>query len=255
MIRAVIFKFMTIEIVVYNFESAVHAESGGAHRVELCDNPGEGGTTPSLGMIEQVRKKINLDLFVMIRPRGGDFLYSNEEYEIMKRDVMVAKKAGVDGVVFGMLNSGGRIDTERCKELIQVAKPLRVTCHRAFDMTKDLSLSLEECIACGFDRILTSGGKLKAIDGVDVIKQLNIQANDRIGIMPGSGINESNVLEIVTQTKVSQIHFSATAKRASEMTFRNSNISVMGSGSENEYYLRTVDPAQIRKIKLMVSAV
>ena len=246
---------MIIEIVVYNFESAVNAALGGANRVELCDNPGEGGTTPSLGMIEQVRKKINIDLFVMIRPRGGDFLYSKEEYEIMKRDVMVAKKAGADGVVFGILNSGGRIDTERCKELIQVAKPLGVTCHRAFDMTKDLSLSLEECITCGFDRILTSGGKLKAIDGVDAIKQLTVQADNRIGIMPGSGINESNVLEIISKTNASQIHFSASTKRKSEMSFQNSNIAGMGSNVENEYYLRTVDPSQIRKIKQIVSAV
>ena len=240
---------MTLEIVVYNFESAVNAQAGGAHRIELCDSPGDGGTTPSLGMIEMVRSHVNLDLFVMIRPRGGDFLYSQKEYEIMKRDIMAAKKIGADGVVLAILTAAGRIDTERCKELIQLAKPMGVTCHRAFDMTRDLSLSLEECISCGFDRILTSGGKLKAIEGIDRIAELQAQAKGRIGIMPGSGVNETNVLEIVTKTKVDQIHFGASILRPSEMEFENPDIKGMGSNSGNEYSIKTVDPAIIQKIK------
>jgi copper homeostasis protein len=245
---------MTIEIVVYNFESAVKAHAGGANRIELCDNPGEGGTTPSMGMIETVRNKLNLDLFVMIRPRGGDFYYSADEYEIMKRDIMMAKRLGADGVVFGILTASGRIDIPRCTELIQLAKPMSVTCHRAFDMTRDLSLSLEECITCGFDRVLTSGGKLKAIDGVENIAALKVQAGGRISLMPGSGVNESNVVEIVTNTKADQIHFSASMLRPSEMEFRNPYIQGMGSDSGSEFVVRTVDPTIIKKIATLISA-
>ena len=240
---------MKIEIVVYNFESAVHAQAGGADRIELCDSPADGGTTPSIGMIELVRSRLNIDLFVMIRPRGGDFLYSHEEYEIMKRDVMAAKRIGADGVVFGILTAAGRIDTDRCKELIQLAKPMGITCHRAFDMTRDLSLSLEECISCGFDRILTSGGKPRAIEGVETIAELNNQAKGRIGIMPGSGVNETNVMEIVNKTEVDQIHFSASVMRPSNMEFKNSNIQGMGSESGHEFLVRTVDLSFIQKIK------
>jgi copper homeostasis protein len=246
---------MTIEIVVYNFESAVNAQVGGAHRIELCDNPGDGGTTPSLGMIEYVRSKINIDLFIMIRPRGGDFVYSNEEFEVMKRDVMSAKRAGADGVVFGILKPAGRLDTERCTELIQLARPMSVTCHRAFDMTKDLSITLEDCISCGFDRVLTSGGFPTAIDGVDTIASLNLQADGRINLMPGSGINEVNVQEIVRKTRANQVHFSASIMRQSDMAFQNSTIQGMGSGTGNEYNIRTVDPSIIKRIINLVSAV
>jgi copper homeostasis protein len=240
---------MIIEIVVYNLESALMAQRGGANRIELCDNPGEGGTTPSLGMIETVRKKTNLDLFVMIRPRGGDFHYSNEEFEVMKTDIVAAKRAGVDGVVLGILTASGRIDTNRCTELIQLARPLEVTCHRAFDMTRDLTLSLEECITCGFSRILTSGGKLKAIDGLDQITSLNVQSAGRIKIMAGSGVDERNVQPIVSQSKVSEIHFSATRFKESQMEFRNPYIAGMGGDQGNEFKLRTVDPERIKEIR------
>lgn len=223
--------------------------------MELCDNPGEGGTTPSLGMIEWVRSKINIDLMVMIRPRGSDFAYSADEFEIMKRDVMSAKRVGADGVVFGILKKNGRVDTERCTELIQLARPMSVTCHRAFDMTRDLSLSLEECISCGFDRILTSGGKAKAIDGLNIISDLNAQANGRIDIMPGSGIDVTNVQEILRKTNVGQIHLSASVMRLSEMEFRNPTIEGMGANAGSEYKIRTVETSIIQKIISLTSAV
>lgn len=245
---------MIIEIVVYNIESALMAQQSGANRLELCDNHAEGGTTPSLGMIEAVRKKVNLDLYVMIRPRGGDFHYSMDEFEIMKRDIIACKRAGADGVVFGILTASGRIDSARCTELIQLARPMRVTCHRAFDMTKDLSLSLEECIGCTFDRILTSGGKLKAIEGIDAIAQLNQQANERILIMPGSGVNESNIQQIISRTSVREIHFSATHFRESEMEFRNNFIAGMGDEEGSEFKLRTVDPDRIIEMRRLALA-
>jgi copper homeostasis protein len=240
---------MIIEIVVYNLESALMAQRGGANRIELCDNPGEGGTTPSLGMIETVRQKINLDLFVMIRPRGGDFHYSDGEFEVMKKDIMAAKRAGADGVVFGIVHPDGRLDSTRCTELIQIAKPMGVTCHRAFDMMKDLSASLEDCIACGFDRILTSGGKLKAIQGIDIITELNKKAKGRIKIMPGSGVDDTNIAEMVHNTHVSEIHFSASHFLESEMVFRNQSIASMGNEQGSEFKLRTVSPERIVEMR------
>ncbi len=245
---------MTVEVVVYNITSAMKAEEGGADRIELCDSPGDGGTTPSYGTIELVRQHVSLDVFVMIRPRGGDFCYSSYEFHAMKRDISQCQKLSVDGVVFGILNPDGTIDKKRCKELIGMARPLKVTCHRAFDTTKDLSLSLEECVACGFDRILTSGGKLKVIDGVDVLAQLCQQAKNRINMMPGSGVSETNVQEIVSKTLVDEIHFSAVSFRESEMEFKNQFISGMGNDQGSEFKLRTVDPERIKEIRRLIAS-
>lgn len=246
---------MIIEIVVYNLESALMAQQGKADRIELCDNPGEGGTTPSWGMMEIVRRKTNLDIMVMIRPRGGDFCYSKDEFEVMKTDVIAAKRAGADGVVLGILTHSGRIDSLRCTELIQLARPMTVTCHRAFDMTKDLALALSECIACGFDRILTSGGREKAIEGVETIANLNREAGGAIKIMPGSGVSESNVREIVKKSNVEEIHFSAMTLRDSDMEFRNPNIGSMGIEAGSEYKIRTVDPGRIVEVRRLVGEV
>src|SRR5260221_10549618 len=143
---------MIIEIVVYNIESALKAQEGGADRIELCDSPGDGGTTPSYGTIEVVRNNTNLDVYVMLRPRGGDFCYSNDEFYSMKRDLLQSQKLSVDGFVLGILNPNGTIDKKRCKELIDKARPLKVTCHRAFDMTRDPYEALEDCIEVGFER-------------------------------------------------------------------------------------------------------
>jgi copper homeostasis protein len=246
---------MKIEIVVYNIESAMKAQEGGADRIELCENPGEGGTTPSYGTIELVRQNLSIDVFVMIRPRGGDFHYSNYEFHAMKRDISQSQKLSVDGVVFGMLNANGTIDKKRCKELIERARPLKVTCHRAFDMARDPFEALEDCIEVGFDRMLTSGGQLQALQGVGLIAQLIEKANGRIAIMPGSGINENTVTEIVTKTGANEIHFSAMGSRESAMQFRNPNIAGMGSDSGDEFKIRTVDPDRVRKIRAMAENV
>lgn len=240
---------MTVEIAVYNIESALKAQEGGANRIELCDNPGEGGTTPSYGTIELVRQNISMDVFVMIRPRGGDFCYSSYEFHSMKRDISQCQKLSVDGVVFGILNANGTIDKKRCKELIDQARPLKVTCHRAFDMTRDPFEALEDCIEVGFDRILTAGQQAKAVKGAALIGQLIAKANGRIAIMPGSGVNENTVGEIVSKSKAKEIHFSATSLRDSEMIFRNPQIAGMGSDEGSEFKLRTVDPERIRKIR------
>ncbi|HCW07024.1 MAG TPA: copper homeostasis protein CutC [Cytophagales bacterium] len=246
---------MLLEIVVYNIDSAIKAQEGQADRIELCDNPAEGGTTPSYGAIENVRQHLSIDVFVMIRPRGGDFHYSSYEFHAMKRDIDQCQKLSADGVVFGILNPDGTIDKKRCKELIDRARPMKVTCHRAFDMTRDPLEALEDCIEVGFDRILTSGGQLKALQGADLISELIKKANGRIAIMPGSGVNEDTVEEIVRKTKTKEIHFSATAFRESEMVFRNPHIAGMGDDAGSEFKLRTVDPERIKKMRALAEKV
>lgn len=240
---------MKVEIVVYNIESARRAQEGGADRIELCDNPGEGGTTPSYGVIESVRQNVSMDVYVMIRPRGGDFCYDNYEFHSMKRDISQCQKISVDGVVFGILNPDGTIDKKRCKELIEKARPLKVTCHRAFDMTRDPFEALEDCIEVGFDRILTAGQQAQASKGAELVGQLIEKAAGRIAIMPGSGVNENTVHDIISKSGAQEIHFSATAFRESAMKFRNEQIAGMGSDEGSEFKLRIVDPNRVRAVR------
>jgi copper homeostasis protein len=206
---------MTIEVVVYTIESAMNAQKGGADRVELCDNPSEGGTTPSYGVIAQVRQNLSIDVYVMIRPRGGDFIYSIDEYHAMRKDIEMCKRLSVDGIVLGILTTEGRIDVKHCKKLIEFARPLKVTCHRAFDMTRDSFEALEDCVEAGFDRILTSGRQPSADVGSDLIKQLVQRADSRVAIMAGAGINEENAERIIRETGVAEIHLSAKRFKAS----------------------------------------
>ena len=246
---------MTIEIVVYNIESAMKAAEGLADRIELCDNPAEGGTTPSYGTIELVRQNLSIDVFVMIRPRGGDFHYTSYEFHAMKRDIQQCQKLSVDGVVFGILNPDGTIDKKRCKELIDKARPLKVTCHRAFDMTRDPFEALEDCIAAGFDRILTAGQHAQALKGASLIGELVKKANGRIAIMAGSGVNENTVQEIVRTSKVTEIHFSATSSRQSQMLYKNVQIAGMGSEEGSEFQVRTVDPGRVKQMRALAESV
>ena len=245
---------MTVEVVVYNIDSALKAEIGGADRIELCDNPGDGGTTPSYGTIELVRQNVTLDVYVMIRPRGGDFFYNSYEFHSMKRDISQCQKLSVDGVVFGILNPDGTIDKKRCKELINQVRPLKATCHRAFDMTRDPFDALEDCIEVGFDRILTSGQQAQAVLGTHLLRELIQKAKGRIVIMPGSGINEETVGAVVKETAANEIHFSAAVMRESEMTFRNPMIASMGDAPDEALTIRTVDPERVRNIRGLAEA-
>ena len=240
-----------LEVIAFTISSCITAQKAGAHRIELCDNPGEGGTTPSYGTIELVRQNISIDVYVMIRPRGGDFCYSSYEFHSMKRDISQSQKLSVDGIVFGILNPDGTIDKKRCKELIAQARPLKVTCHRAFDMTRDPFEALEDCIEVGFDRILTSGQRPLASDGAELIGELIQRAKGRISIMPGSGVNENTIQNLISISKAKEIHFSATAFRDSAMIFKNSHIAGMGSDEGSEFKLRTVDPERIRKMRAL----
>lgn len=237
-----------IENAVFNIPAALQAQAGGADRIELCDNPAEGGTTPSAGVIDTVRRKLNIDVFVMIRPRGGDFIYSEDEYGAMKADIMACKRAGIDGVVFGILNEEGKIDVERCKELILLAKPMSVTLHRAFDLTPDPEAALFDAIAAGFDRILTSGRAISAEHGIDLLKKLVDLSQGSVKIMAGVGVHAGNARRIVEETGVEELHFSARTWQESSAPRHNNAISLLETlPSDSGMYV--ADPEKIRAVR------
>jgi copper homeostasis protein len=200
-----------LEICVGSWQSALAAQLGGADRIELCDNLAVGGTTPSFGMLAQCKKLLTIPFFPIIRPRGGDFTFSKDEFEIMKEDVICCREIGCQGIAIGILKKDGSIDSDRCSELIALAGAMQITFHRAFDRCSDLKRGLEDIIELGCCRVLTSGGKEYAYDGIEGLKSLVSQAGSRITIMPGSGINESNLLEIAQKTSAHEFH--STAKK------------------------------------------
>jgi copper homeostasis protein len=213
-----------LEIIGFNIESCIAAQEAGANRIELCVGPGEGGTTPSYAFIKAAREKLQIDLYVMIRPRGGDFLYSDEDFEIMKNDVAICKELGCNGIVTGILTVDGKVDKKRCKELIGIAYPLEATFHRAFDRVVDPFEALEDIIELGFERILTSGLKPKAIDSLDLLSKLIKQSDEKIIIMPGSGVTAENIITIAESTGATELHSSATLAEESKMEYKNAKI-------------------------------
>lgn len=198
-----------IEIACFNPESAIIAFENGADRIELCDGLSEGGTTPDFETIKQLREKINIPIFVMVRPRGGDFTYSDDEFEQMKSDLVQLKSLNVDGFVFGILDENDEVNIEQNKTLVELAKPLPCTFHRAFDRAKDLEKSLEKVIECGFTTILTSGQKHNVSEGKENLRKLVELSNGRIEILVGGGLRSSNIEEIREFTKAGYFHSSA----------------------------------------------
>lgn len=198
-----------LEIACFNVESAQIAHENGADRIELCDGFEVGGTTPNPVDVINTRKFLATDLFVMIRPRGGNFLYSNEEFEQMKHDIVQMKSLNIDGFVFGILEDNNKIDIERNTELVNLAKPFPCTFHRAFDEVEDYEQALEDVITCGFSTILTSGTHFNVMDGIDVLKKLVHLAKNRITIMPGGGLRSSNINYIQEVTQATFYHSSA----------------------------------------------
>lgn len=237
-----------IEVCVDSPSSAMAAERGGAARVELCGSLVEGGITPSAGMIEAVRKKISIGLQVIIRPRPGDFCYESDEVEIMRRDISVAKEAGADGVVFGMLDREGKVDVSSTRELIELARPMNVTFHRAFDMSADLLLALEDVQKAGANRVLTSGGENECAHGAETIALLVKAARGRVAIMAGGGIRHDNVADIIQSTGVGEIHVGLSRLVASPMTYRNSRVS-LGKTQGREYQRWQVLEENVRKLQ------
>lgn len=235
------------EICANSVESCVEAQRGGADRVELCAGIPEGGTTPSYGDIVMARRVLTTTkLHVIIRPRGGDFLYSDLEKEIMLEDVRMARQLGVDGVVFGALTAEGDVDMDFMRYLLSECKGMSVTFHRAFDVCRDPFKALEQIIELGCERILTSGQMPKAEEGIDLLKQLVDKAGNRIIIMSGCGVNASNIAHIAEATGVSEFHFSARSKRESDMIFRRSRVS-MGGAVVIDEYSRDVTDVEIVK--------
>lgn len=238
---------MIIEVVCYSLESAITAQEAGASRIELCGGFTEGGTTPSCALIELVQKKMHIPVYIMIRPRGGDFLYSDSEYEVMIREIEICKTIGVTGVVFGILQPDGSLDIKRCTSLIQHAMPMKVTLHRAFDRTSDPLKALEDAILCGFERILTSGQQKDAVEGIEFIKNLISCAADRIIIMPGCGLTDENILQFHMYVNASEYHLSGKKLVLSKMEYYNNVCFDVHLNSVNDYVVHA-DALKIRRV-------
>lgn len=237
-----------IEICTNSVASCLESQRGGAYRVELCAAIPEGGTTPSYGDIVMARELLTIKLHVIIRPRGGDFLYSELEQKTMLKDIEMARKLGADGIVIGCLTPQGDVDMKRNRELIDAAGDMSITFHRAFDMCRDPFESLENIISLRCERILTSGQQPKAEQGIPLLKKLVQQAGDRIIIMPGSGVNEENIAKIASETGASEFHLSARSEVESGMQFRNLTVSMGGTNiTINEYEQLITSAERVRQ--------
>jgi copper homeostasis protein len=238
-----------IEVCVNSVESALAAQDGGADRVELCDNLFEGGTTPSIGSMAVARERLSIKLQVIIRPRGGDFLYSDLELDIMQRDIEAAKKLGVDGVVIGLLTADGHIDIPRTRQLVDLARPMNVTFHRAFDVAREPFVALDTLMDLGIDRILTSGQEETVIEGADLIAELVRKAGNRLIIMPGGGVNERNAGRIIALTGVQELHVTGFSSVESGMTYRNSRVFMGGKLRPPEYSRPVTNSSTIQTLR------
>ncbi|MEJ8843871.1 copper homeostasis protein CutC [Lacibacter sp. H375] len=210
-----------LEVIAFSIESCSLIQQAGAHRIELCDNPGEGGTTPSFGFIKKARELASIELYTMIRPRGGDFLYTADEFDAMKEDIKHCKKLGCDGVVFGLLNADGTVDKARAAALVELAYPMGVTFHRAFDRVRDAFEALDTLIDIGCERVLTSGLMPNVTGGKQLLKQLVTTADERIIIMPGSGVRHNMIAELAQFTGAVEFHTSARTNVATGMQYIN----------------------------------
>lgn len=246
---------LLLEICVDSVEAACAARDAGAARVELCSALSEGGVTPSRGLIDAVRSNIDIRLHVLIRPRGGDFLYSDAEFGVMRRDIDIAGEAGADGIVTGMLTSDGKVDIDRTALLAEYAAPMSVTFHRAFDMCRDGRRALNDLIVSGCERVLTSGQASKAVDGADLLSDLVKIAGDRIIVMPGGGIDEYNIAALARITGAREFHMSARKSVESLMTFRRKGISMGGNRVISEYSWKTADEERIKTVIKILNSI
>ena len=237
-----------IEIATSDFLTTKSAVEGGADRIELCANLAEGGTTPSYAHIKKCREAFDVLLYPIIRPRGGDFLYNKDEFEMMRNDIKLCKELGCDGVVIGLLNIDGSIDSTGTAELIELSYPMGVTFHRAFDRCKDAFIALEELIEIGCERILTSGQMPSVVDGADLVTALNKKADERIIIMPGSGVRKENIKMLAEKTGCTEFHSSLRGKTKSLMQFIHPGF----INSEESYMNNEISPDEVRALRNML---
>lgn len=235
-----------IEICVEGIDGLVAAQQAGADRVELCASLLEGGLTPSLGVVREALRIATVPFHVIVRPRGGDFLYSELEFSSMIEDIKVLRDMGVVGVVIGCLTPQGTIDEVRTKALVDAARPMKVTCHRAFDMTRDYRAALEALIRTGVDRVLTSGQRDTAVEGSDILKDTTTIADGRIIIMGCGALDASNIAQVRTATGVDEMHFAALKTIKSGMDFRNPHVGMGGTALEREYEITLTDVDAVR---------
>ena len=240
-----------IEICLDSVESVIIAERAGADRVELCSDLFEGGLTPTVGTFLLAKERTNIPINVMIRPRGGDFCYSDIEFEVMKKEAMFFKENGADALVFGILTPDGEIDKIRTKELIDIARPLPVTFHRAFDMTRDAFRSLDALISLGVERVLTSGLEATVLEGADTLRTLVERAGERMIVMPGSGINERNFNKIKNLIGAKEYHMGLSSSIPSKMTFHPGHVYMGGLLRQNEFTLSRAGEERIRSVVSM----
>jgi copper homeostasis protein len=237
-----------MEVCVDNVESAINAFRGGAKRIELCSDLAEGGTTPSVGIVRVVKQLVKIPVHVMIRPRAGDFHYSDQEMDVMRTDIKILKENGADGFVFGILHRDGTVDRDRCQELIDLSRPLPVTFHRAIDVTPNILQSLEIVVALGCERVLTSGGEVNALEGTPMIRKMIEQTDGRLVIMPGGGITERNLRRILDETGASEFHASARVPRDTAMSYVNSAVTLSAPGCSDLRHLRVTDRDRVRSM-------
>jgi len=237
-----------VEACVDSVDSAIAAEAGGAHRIELCAALREGGLTPSAGTIAVTRQRTTIDIQVMIRPRGGDFLYSDTEFASMQRDIEMTKRLGSNGVVFGLLTPNGKVDVRRTEQLTEQARPMAVTFHRAFDMASKPTRSLEALVGLHIERVLTSGQRATAVEGIELLRKLVTQAGDRIVVMPGGSIDERSLPKILGATGAREIHVTGTKKIDSAMTFRNPDCYMGIEPDSSEFSMSITDAERIRTL-------
>jgi copper homeostasis protein len=236
------------EVCVDSAEAAMAAEEGGAHRVELCSDLLEGGLTPSHGTIRVARERMRIGIMAMIRPRGGDFCYTDTEFAVMREDLLAAKALGVNGVVAGILHPDGTIDRERTAELIALARPLPVTFHRAFDVTRDPFEAIDTLIDLGVKRVLTSGQEPSVLEGLDLIAKLVKLAAGRIVVMPGGGITARNVARIRAASGASELHFASLEPREGRMLYRNPRVFMGGTLRPAEYAQDVTRPESVAAV-------
>ncbi len=231
-----------IEVCVEGVDGLLAAQDGGADRVELCASLLEGGLTPSMGVVREALRRARVPFHVIVRPRGGDFLYSDAEFAAMLLDVESLRDAGVAGVVVGCLGPDGEVDELRTRALVERARPLSATFHRAFDMTRDPAEALEVLVRCGVDRVLTSGARDTALDGLDTLRMLHEQAGDRIVVLGCGGLRPETIGRVRRETGLRELHFSAGTERPSRMRHRNAEVAMGGTGLEREYTNTLTDP-------------